>query len=84
VLRAPTDAGAMRVGVDGWKIAACPHHGGKVALDRRGQVHVAWYTDGQDDAPRVLYTASADGRAFDPPQRIAMAVGSVPDHVGLP
>ena len=72
-----------RVSIDGWKIAACPHRGGKVALDGRGRVHVAWYTEGQDETPRVLYAASADGRTFDPPQRIAMAAGSVPDHVGL-
>jgi hypothetical protein len=72
-----------RVRVDGWKIAACPHRGGKVAIDGRGRVHAAWYTEGQDETPRVLYAASADGRAFDPAQPIAVAAGSVPDHVGL-
>jgi hypothetical protein len=72
-----------RVSVDGWKIAACPHRGGRVALAGRGHVHVAWYTEGQDETPRVLYATSPDGRAFAPPLQIAVAAGSVPDHVGL-
>jgi hypothetical protein len=74
---------ASRVKVDGWKIAACPHRGGKVGLDGRGRVHVAWYTEGPDETPRVLYAASGDGRTFGAPQRLASAAGSVPDHVGL-
>jgi hypothetical protein len=72
-----------RISADGWKIAACPHRGGKVALDGRGRLHLAWYTEGPDETPRVLYTASSDGRAFDPPRQLASATGSVPDQVGL-
>jgi hypothetical protein len=72
-----------RVSVDGWKIAACPHRGGRVALDARGRIHAAWYTEGQDDTPRVLHAASADGRSFTSPLLIAGAAGAVPDHVRL-
>ena len=72
-----------RVSVDGWKIAACPHRGGRVALDGRGHAHVAWYTEGRDETPRVLYATSPDGRAFTPPLPITGAAGSVPDHVRL-
>jgi hypothetical protein len=72
-----------RVSIDAWKIAACPHRGGRVALDARGRIHAAWYTEGQDDTPRVLYAASADGRAFTAPLLLASAAGAVPDHVRL-
>jgi hypothetical protein len=72
-----------RVSVDGWKITACPHRGGRVALDGRGRVHVAWYTEGQNEGPRVLYAAAPDGRSFAPPVQIAGAAGAVPDHVRL-
>src|SRR5262245_8857759 len=71
-------AAPARVSADGWKIAACPHRGGRVALDGRARIHLAWYTEGQDDVPRVLYTSSPDGRTFDPPRPIAVAAGSVP------
>jgi hypothetical protein len=72
-----------RVSVDGWKIAACPHRGGRVALDGRGRVHAAWYTEGGDDTPRVLYASAPDGRTFTAPLSIAGAAGAVPDHVRL-
>ncbi len=73
-----------RVNVDGWKIAACPHRGGRVALDGRGRVHTAWYTEGQDETPRVLYaTTTPDGRSFAPPFQVAGAAGAVPDQVRL-
>jgi hypothetical protein len=72
-----------RVSADGWKIAACPHRGGKVGLDGGGRLHLAWYTEGPDETPRVLYAASADGRTFGAPRSLASATGSVPDHVGI-
>lgn len=71
------------VHADGWKIAACPHRGGRVALDGRGRIHAAWYTEGQDEIPRVLLATSADGRGFDAPRRITLAAGAIPDHVRL-
>jgi hypothetical protein len=72
----------VRISVDGWKIAACPHRGGRVALDGRGRLHAAWYTEGRDETPRVRYATSAGG-AFAPPVSLAAAAGPVPDHVRL-
>jgi hypothetical protein len=71
------------VHADGWKIAACPHRGGSVALDTRGRVVLAWYTEGRDDQPRMLVATSPDGRRFDPPVPLATSAGAVPDHVRL-
>lgn len=71
------------VHADGWKIAACPHRGGRVALDGRGRIHAAWYTEGQDETPRVFLATSTDGRSFDAPRRITVAAGAIPDHVRL-
>ncbi|GAB1719996.1 MAG: Glycosyl hydrolase, BNR repeat [Nitrosospira sp.] len=31
---------------DEWKIDACPHNGGSIAVDGRGQLHLAWFTNG--------------------------------------
>ncbi len=76
-------AGPTLVHADGWKIAACPHRGGRAALDARGTIYVAWYTEGQDETPRVLFTTSTDGRAFEAPRPITVAAGAVPDHVRL-
>jgi hypothetical protein len=74
---------AALVHADGWKIAACPHRGGSVALDDRGRVHIAWYTEGRDGQPRMLFAVSPDGRRFGAPLRINAAAGSIPDHVRL-
>ena len=70
------------VHADGWKITACPHRGGRVALEG-GRIHVAWYTEGRDETPRVLFASSPDGRAFDTPRQITAAAGAVPDYVRL-
>jgi hypothetical protein len=88
VLGASRDGGRSfgppaRVSTDGWRIMACPHRGGRVALDARGRLHAAWYTEGRDETPRLLFATATDGRAFDSPRRIAVAAGSVPDHVRL-
>jgi len=71
------------VHADGWKIAACPHRGGRLALERRGRIHAAWYTEGRNEIPRVLFATSTDGRGFDVPRQITGAAGAVPDHVRL-
>jgi hypothetical protein len=71
------------VHADGWKIAACPHRGGRLALDRRGRIHAAWYTEGRNETPRMLFATSTEGRGFDAPRQITAAAGAVPDHVRL-
>jgi len=74
---------ATLVHADRWKIAACPHRGGSIALDGRGRVYLAWYTEGTDGQPRMLFAASPDGRRFGAPIRVNTSVGSVPDQVRL-
>ncbi len=37
----------LRVTDDAWEIDGCPHHGGGLAVDGRGNLHIAWFTDGE-------------------------------------
>ncbi len=37
----------LRVTDDAWEIDGCPHHGGGIAADGRGNLHIAWFTDGE-------------------------------------
>ncbi len=37
----------LRVTDDEWEIDGCPHHGGGIAVDGRGNLHIAWFTDGE-------------------------------------
>ncbi len=36
-----------RVSDDQWHIAGCPHHGGDLAADGQGGLHLAWFTQGR-------------------------------------
>ena len=36
----------LRVTDDDWEIDGCPHHGGGIAADGRGNLHIVWFTDG--------------------------------------
>lgn len=71
------------VHADRWQINACPHRGGSVAMDGRGRVYLAWYTETADGQPRMLFAASPDGQRFAPPSRLSTAAGYVPDQVRL-
>jgi hypothetical protein len=68
---------------DGWVLDACPHRGGRVAIDAGGRLVSAWYTEGRDERPALLLAASRDGRRFGAPLRLDSQDGSVPDQVGL-
>ncbi len=37
----------LRVTDDEWEIDGCPHHGGGMAADGRGNLHIAWFTNGK-------------------------------------
>jgi hypothetical protein len=74
---------AARVHADNWRIAACPHRGGSVAIDARGRVHALWYTEGTRNEPAVLYAVAADGRTFGAPRRVHVSATSIPDHARL-
>ena len=71
------------VHADRWKINACPHRGGSVAMDGRGRVYLAWYTETAEGQPRMLFAASPDGLRFGPPSRLNTAAGYIPDQVRL-
>jgi hypothetical protein len=41
------DTGEVRRATDdAWQIDACPHHGGGLAVDGRGALHLVWFTQG--------------------------------------
>jgi len=75
-------APAGLVHADRWKINACPHRGGSVAMDGRGRVYLAWYTETADGQPRMLF-AAGDDLKFRAPLRLNAASGSIPDQVRL-
>jgi hypothetical protein len=68
---------------DRWQIAACPHRGGAVDTDKAGRLFLAWYTEGPQDQPRLLFSVSQDGRRFAEPTRLDSSTSSIPDHVRL-
>lgn len=37
----------LRVTDDAWEIDGCPHHGGGIAADGRGNLHIVWFTSGK-------------------------------------
>ena len=78
-----TMAPAVRVHADNWRITACPHRGGSVAMDGRGRVHALWYTEGTRNEPDVLYAVAADGQRFGTPRRVHVSATSIPDHARL-
>ncbi len=71
------------VHADRWKINACPHRGGSAAMDDRGRLYLAWYTEAADGQPRILFAVAGDGSRFGPPSRLNTAAGYIPDQVRL-
>lgn len=59
-----------RVSMDDWKIDGCPHHGGAVAVDSSGVIHVSWYSGG--GARRGLFEARSanGGQTFSAPRQV--------------
>lgn len=44
---ADLDGGPVRrVTDDDWRIDGCPHHGGDISADGRGNLHIVWFTNG--------------------------------------
>ncbi|MEW6298593.1 MAG: hypothetical protein AB1671_12730 [Thermodesulfobacteriota bacterium] len=71
------------VHADRWHLNACPHRGGMAGTDEHGRVYAAWYTEGAEGRPAILFATSTDGARFSPPQRLDASSGSIPDHVRL-
>jgi len=44
----------LRVTDDEWEIDGCPHHGGGLAVDARGNLHIAWFAGG-GKLPGIFY-----------------------------
>jgi hypothetical protein len=38
-------SGFRRATWDGWKLDACPHHGGSLAMDAQARLHAVWFAD---------------------------------------
>ena len=58
-----------RVGIDNWKIDACPHHGPALTLDNSGRYHAVWFS-GAADNTGLFYAHSTDhGQTFSEPYR---------------
>lgn len=78
-----------RVTDDDWQIDGCPHHGGGIASDERGNLHIVWFSAGKK-RQGVFYrrlagaTFLADGKlegfaSMSPPRSLGRAA-SQPSH----
>jgi hypothetical protein len=83
VLRKSTDGGItfgapVTISDDGWQ-TGCPHSGPAIAVDRRGQLHVTWFTVGRAPGEAgVYYAVSRDGgRTFAP--RVLVQANTAPE-----
>jgi len=77
VLRKSTDGGAtfgtpVEISNDGWQVPSCPHSGPSIGQDKRGQLHVSWFTQGRSDQEAgIYYSVSKDGgKSFAPRQLV--------------
>jgi hypothetical protein len=73
VLRKSSDGAAtfgppVEISNDGWQVPSCPHSGPSLGRDRRGWLHVAWFTLGRSEKEAgIYYSVSKDnGRSFAP------------------
>ena len=73
------DSGEVRRATDDeWKIDACPHHGGGIAADGNGVLHLVWFTQGK--TRQGLFYKRIDGQIESP----AMALGNPAAQAGHP
>lgn len=71
------EEGVRRVTRDEWQIDACPHNGGSVAADRKGQLHLTWFTDGT--ANKGLFYRRINSDQESAPMRLGNT-DAQPDH----
>jgi hypothetical protein len=69
-----------RVTDDEWKIDACPHNGGAIAEDGRGQLHLVWFTAGH--TRQGLFYKRIDGDWESQPMPIGNP-SAQPNHVAV-
>ncbi|HSE85986.1 MAG TPA: sialidase family protein [Candidatus Binatia bacterium] len=77
VLRKSTDAASsfdapVEISNDGWQVPSCPHSGPSIGRDRRGQLHVSWFTLGRSEQEAGIYysVSKDDGKSFAPRQLV--------------
>lgn len=71
------DTGSQRRATDDeWQIDACPHHGGGLAVDGRGGLHLVWFTQGRT-RQGLFYRRIVEGRESPP-----MALGNPAAQAG--
>jgi hypothetical protein len=69
---------------DGWVFSACPHRGPSLGFDKLGRLYVAWYTEGVDETPRLMFATSDDeGKTFSAPILLHTSVNSLPDQLRM-
>jgi hypothetical protein len=73
VLRKSTDGAAsfgapVEINDDGWQVPSCPHSGPSIGRDRRGWLHVSWFTLGRSEKEAGIYysVSKDDGKSFAP------------------
>ena len=71
-----------RVSEDGWSIDGCPDDGPAMAVDGRGDVHLAWPTavNGANPEGAIFYASTRDGQRFTPRVRVPTLGGPKPSH----
>ena len=77
VLRKSTDGAAsfgpqVEISDDGWQVPSCPHSGPSIGRDRRGWLHVSWFTLGRSEKEAGIYysVSKDDGKSFAPRQLV--------------
>lgn len=77
VLRKSTDGGTtfaapVQISDDGWQVPSCPHSGPGIGQDKRGQLHVSWFTVGRTEQKAGIYysVSKDDGKSFAPRQLV--------------
>lgn len=71
VLRKSTDSAAsfgvpVEISNDEWEVPSCPHSGPSIGRDRRGWLHVSWFTLGRSEKEAGIYYSMSkdDGKSF--------------------
>ena len=71
-------ASVLRASQDNWQISACPHHGGDIAADEKGSLHLVWFT-GNPQNPGLFYR-----RIDDEHMTVPRAFGNVDAQASYP
>jgi hypothetical protein len=84
VLRKSTDGAAtfgqpVEISDDGWQVPSCPHSGPSIGRDRRGWLHMAWFTLGRSEQEAGIYysVSKDDGASFAP--RVLVNANTAPE-----